>query len=307
MSDPSATPPRAVKTRSADLDPQADARAALAAIVGAAAAQLAANRAALAAGYEVECIHQLRVGARRLRSALKLFGRRDPAVRRPPFLPALHELIAHAGAARDLDVLLDRTLPRLAAGGNDPSAVAELARHYDGERHRAQARILEALADPRCAALLLAIDGWTAGLPVLDSPALAVPIARLAPRLLARAARRLRRRGRHLAGLSPADRHTARIAAKQLRYAGEFLASLYPADAVHPWLHALAQLQDTLGDLNDLATLDARLFAEPPTGHASATARVRTLAAAAGAQALATLDAQWRDWRAIPAFWERED
>lgn len=293
----------AVKAEAVRLDPSSDACGALAVIAAAAARQLAANRSLLVDGYDAEVVHQLRVGARRLRAALKLFGRYEPAVRRPPFLPALRTLVAAAGAARDPDVLLDATLPRLAAGSDDPAAVAELARHYAGERDRARQHLLDVTDDPRTAALMIAIDGWIARLPMLESPRLAVPVTKLAPRLLDDCARRLRRKGRRLAKLTPEDRHAARIAAKELRYAGDGLASLYAADASRPWLHALAALQDVLGELNDLAVLDARLQADAPPGHTAAAARVRTLIAAAAADAHAPLAGCWRQWRALPPFW----
>ncbi|HMW28684.1 MAG TPA: CHAD domain-containing protein, partial [Plasticicumulans sp.] len=94
MSDPARS---AVKAEAVRLDPSSDARGALAVITAAAARQIAANRSLLVDGYDAEAVHQLRVGARRLRAALKLFGRYEPAVRRPPFLPALRTLVAAAG------------------------------------------------------------------------------------------------------------------------------------------------------------------------------------------------------------------
>lgn len=302
MSDPA---PPAVKAETIRLDPASDARGALAVIAAAAARQLGANRSLLVDGYDAEVVHQLRVGARRLRATLKLHGRHDAAVRRPPFLPALRALVAAAGAARDLDVLLDSTLPRLAAGGADPGAVAELGRHFAGERDRARRGLLDACRDPAAAALLLAIDGWIARLPALDSRPLAVPLADFAPALLDRCARRLRRKGRHPLRLDAEARHDARIAAKELRYAGDGFASLYEAAPAEAWLHALAQLQDTLGELNDLAVLDARLRDNAPPGHGSAAARVRTLIAAAERGLHEPLRAHWRHWRAQPPFWRR--
>lgn len=296
----------AVKAEAVHLDAHADGRSALAALLAAAAVQLSANRSQLADGYDVETVHQLRVGARRLRALLKLFGRVDAGVRRPPFLPALRMLVDAAGDARDLDVRLDTTLPKLAAG-DDPAAVAELARHYSSERDRARQHLLAVANDPRTAALMIAIDGWIARLPDLDDSRLAVPVTKLAPRLLDDCARRLRRKGRRLAKLEPEARHAARIAAKELRYAGDGLASLYAADASRPWLHALAALQDVLGELNDLAVLDARLQTDAPPGHAAAAARVRTLIAAAAADAHAPLAGCWRQWRALPPFWRDAD
>jgi triphosphatase len=68
--------------------------------------------------------------------------------------------------------------------------------------------------------------------------------------------RRLKRRGKGLAGLDDAHRHKARIAAKKLRYAAEFFGSLYigrKARRRHGrFLEAIEALQDLLGELNDI-------------------------------------------------------
>jgi CHAD domain-containing protein len=56
-----------------------------------------------------------------------------------------------------------------------------------------------------------------------------------------------------------AARHEARIAAKKLRYASEFFLGLGPkarADLYRPFVKALAELQDRLGVLNDLAVAE---------------------------------------------------
>ncbi len=68
----------------------------------------------------------------------------------------------------------------------------------------------------------------------------------------------MKKRGRHLADLDPEARHRVRIAAKKLRYGAEFFAALYDgkkaAKRHKVFVEALADLQDHLGDLNDIAT-----------------------------------------------------
>ncbi|HLZ79396.1 MAG TPA: CHAD domain-containing protein, partial [Sphingomonas sp.] len=82
--------------------------------------------------------------------------------------------------------------------------------------------------------------------------------------------KRLKHRGRGLAGLSDGRRHKTRIEAKKLRYATEFFASLYPAQNAQRrhavFLDALEEMQDELGELNDQVTgpeVLARLGIDP--------------------------------------------
>ena len=97
------------------------------------------------------------------------------------------------------------------------------------------------------------------------------PAASFAARVLKRLRRRVKREGRGLAKLDPEARHRVRIEAKKLRYGAEFFGSLFPdrkARKRHKaFVAALADLQDHLGALNDLATahgLAATLAAHLP-------------------------------------------
>ena len=73
------------------------------------------NEVGVARGNDPESIHQMRVGMRRLRSALRLFA---PWI---PFPAALQQELSwlggELGAARDADVLADEPGPGTAAGG----------------------------------------------------------------------------------------------------------------------------------------------------------------------------------------------
>jgi triphosphatase len=65
------------------------------------------------------------------------------------------------------------------------------------------------------------------------------------------------KRGRRLHALDPQRRHKLRIQAKKLRYAAEFFAGAFPRKKSSrrrgDFVVALEQLQDALGDLNDIA------------------------------------------------------
>ena len=66
---------------------------------------------------------------------------------------------------------------------------------------------------------------------------------------------RVRKRGRKLASLSPAELHRLRIAIKKFRYATDFFAGLYEGKRARATLKRLARLQDILGAINDAATV----------------------------------------------------
>ena len=85
-------------------------------------------------------------------------------------------------------------------------------------------------------------------------------LARRAPKVLARAHARLFDAARFFAALSPQRRHRVRILAKRLRYALDVMSVALPAEPTERYVKALAELQDVLGELNDLAV--ARLHAK---------------------------------------------
>ena len=85
----------------------------------------------------------------------------------------------------------------------------------------------------------------------------AEPIETFAAAELARRRKKIRKRGADLADLNPQARHRVRIAVKKLRYATEFFSPLYEGRKTSKrnkaFLSALEDLQERLGELNDLA------------------------------------------------------
>jgi CHAD domain-containing protein len=83
------------------------------------------------------------------------------------------------------------------------------------------------------------------------------PIAISAAEQLRRRAKKIRKRARRLPKLDQRRRHKLRIQAKKLRYAAEFFETVFSGKkASKPrkaYLAALEEMQDHLGDLNDIA------------------------------------------------------
>ena len=128
-----------------------------------------------------------------------------------------------------------------------------------------------------------------------------------AARLVERRDGKLRKRGAALREATPEARHAARIAAKRVRYATEFFASLYPPKRVKRYVAALEDIQDTLGQLNDLATAE-RLLADAATGPGAAldprtVGIVTGWCAATMSYGLAGLDKDWKRFKSAKEYW----
>lgn len=215
---------------------------------------------------DVDSLHQMRVGLRRLRALVGMF---EELVQPPPAVrEGLDWLAGELGAARDWDVLAGPTLERIA--GLDPASLRQAAETRAEAHHRQLAQTLRA---PHFTQVVLQVGGWLYGHAwragdglAKDSP-LAAPARSAMRPLLRKAEKRLDKR---IAALDTTDahaRHRTRIAAKKARYAAEFFQDLLPARQVKPYVGRLAKLQDRLGMLNDYAVAD-RLLDELKGGNA---------------------------------------
>ncbi len=232
------------------------------AVAGNCLEQIQANDIADQDSTDIERLHQMRVGLRRLRSAFTLF---DAVIALPPALAGEFDWIAERiGAARDWDVLATQTLdtlPPAAISAIDLDAVRTAARIKAASMH---AEAVTAVASPRYTALVLQFSrwlldaGWRVGLDQEALEELTQPLARFARQMLRRDEKRLAKRGAHIEEDERA-RHRTRIAAKKMRYDIEFFQALYGEKNSRPYLKALARLQDHLGILNDLAVADGLL------------------------------------------------
>ena len=264
--------------------------------------QISANQDGVAGGEDVESLHQMRVGLRRLRSALSLF---KSVLQLPGDVQAdLDWLVGTLGAARDWDVLAGDTLAQC-DGEIDADVLAPLMAAVREEARVAHAQAAEALAAPRYTQLMLGLQRW---LLEPGSGKLNQPLRRFATQALRQRQRRLLKRGKLLLRGTPDERHQARIAAKKARYASEFFASLFSAGKVDAYIRRLSKLQDVLGVLNDLQVADGllqTLAGRQPAVQAQA-AFVRGFLAARAHERLAdarNLQRAWRRFRAarLPA------
>ncbi|MBC7778515.1 MAG: CHAD domain-containing protein, partial [Proteobacteria bacterium] len=104
--------------------------------------------------------------------------------------------------------------------------------------------------------------------------------------------------------MEPVARHELRIAIKKLRYAAEFFSSLYPNKASAPYLDAMAELQQALGTLNDIATGE-RLAEERFVGvlDPAAGALLAGWRLGLGSATLQDADRAWGHFSRAEGFW----
>lgn len=228
---------------------------ALALFVASAATQIERNRRALLETDDPEAAHQLRVGLRRLRSALRAFRPIESSPATLALSRYAREIGQKVGELRDADILIGDIYAPVAATRQREPGFSELRGallvHRDAVRGEARA----ALLSEQWSRLQLYLALWPET--VKSNAKLAAPVGAFAPVSLAKSWRRAAKCGARLEGLSIEDRHEMRKALKAFRYAVEFFASLYEARHVNRFVRDLKRLQDVFGYMNDVATAGA--------------------------------------------------
>lgn len=203
----------------------------------------------------VETVHEARVALRRLRTCISLFKPILQADRRTEHISQdLRRLASALGEARSLDILM------IYARDHDRRIVS-VARNKAMARARAQLSSLRSRNMFIDLAEWLAIGDWR--IRPADRVLLEAPIRPFAADLLQD---RMGRLNRHRHVLDRADEkecHRLRIQAKKLRYALEFFGPLFTKQGQRRhckrMVRATEKLQDSLGQLNDIATSKRRL------------------------------------------------
>ena len=200
---------------------------------------------------EVEPLHQMRVGTRRLRSDLRTFAPLIDSAWAEPLVVDLRWVGGLLGRVRDVDVLREL----VATTGNDllenlQPVFAEL----DARRAAEHAVVMDALASSRYVDFL---DRLVAAVetPMLTAEA-ARPTREALPPLVGRAWSKLATKAKKV-GPSGSDEelHRVRILAKRARYAAEAVAPALGVrgDEARRFASRAARLQDVLGALQDTA------------------------------------------------------
>lgn len=205
-----------------------------------------------------EYIHQLRVGTRRLRAAMRLFAPLISSGGSETALPPLRVMMGLLGRARDFDILLTEIVGPVVAALPDEPRLAALAGIITDRRHAARHQAVSHLTSREFGRLMLRLSHQSCAQQQADASEPETAAAFAATRLAS-----LRRKVRKLAAAArpedPVGLHALRIGIKRLRYALEFFASL-GRKAHSPLISDLAKAQDILGQLNDLANAGSLLM-----------------------------------------------
>ena len=276
--------------------------------VGASCLQhLMANEAIVRRAPEADAVHQMRVALRRLRAAITLFKSVVEDERRDPIKAELKWMANVLGEARDLDVYITKVLEPAQDEHSSDEGYQNLLAEYRKRRDEAYQMVQETIASPRFINGVLEAAAWIeAGDWLRDGGKPArkrrdQPITVLAEEELGRRWKKIIKRGRNLVELDPEERHQVRIEIKKLRYATEFFESLFKGGGAkkrkRAALSTLEALQETLGELNDIAVgshMDSSSTADAI--HQEQMSRVDGLLADARAQyqKLAALEPFWR-------------
>jgi CHAD domain-containing protein len=235
---------------------------------------------------DTEFLHDFRVAVRRTRSALTLIRGVFPESVKEKFKTEFAATGRKSNELRDLDICLLRRerytemLPPALRPGLGP-----LFEIIARERLEAHVEFVKELASD---SYRRSIEAWGK---FLNAPAGAedeLP-ASFAP-VIGLAKKRIRKRYKKAVGLgkgldeSSPDRdfHTLRIECKKLRYYLEFFESLFPPDEIKAVIRHLKQLQDNLGDYNDMHVQQERLKGYIPMMDPSESEGRDSIAAAGG-------------------------
>ena len=197
-------------------------------------------------GEDPEHLHDMRVATRRMRAAMSAF--RDYVPRAEPYRRELGWLAGILGQVRDLDVQLDNLDRwRRTSTAAQTEALTALEIILQSRHDLARRRMLIALDSRRYDRLVERLTAWLRRGPARSYASGREPVLAVAPAIVEKRYRRLRRRGDAITPASPpADYHALRIDGKRLRYALEFLSPLYGSPAAN-FARRVTGLQDVLG------------------------------------------------------------
>jgi triphosphatase len=261
--------------------------------------QIAANMAVVRFGRQPEGPHQLRVGLRRLRSAMALLDQVIGCAQADWLRREARWLSGEVAAVRDLDALINDIILPSARFHVGEKSLLPLALALSNLREGRLDVLRRTLAGKRVQDLVLGLlclahaRGWRRATGNEPGQEAQRPIAEISETALDHVWRRVRKRARDIEALDIEARHELRKELKKLRYAIEFLGGQFPARKVRPFLKQLKILQETFGFLND-AAMAGGLLSEAGLGDMGVAGHDRAAGWISG-EAQAKADAAWKD------------
>ena len=265
-----------------------------------------------------EGVHQLRVALRRTRAAFAIIRRHVAEEVNFRIADDLRSLQGRLGGAREWDVLVNETLVRAPKRLLSKPLSVHLNDIVEAKRAEAHEQAHDTLRDRRWTDLLLRLTHWVDA--ELDSPSkerpqskrqasdpLATSAREFAAIVLEDGHRKVRRLGRKVRTLEPADLHRLRIRVKKLRYATEFFGSFWPDRWTKKYLSGLKDLQQVLGTYHDTTVakdLVASLGARGQNAIKPAIDRIDDWLSHEQQRQRKGLVAMWKRFRKQKLFWK---
>jgi len=233
--------------------------------------QILSNLTGITGDWNSESLHQMRVGLRRLRSALWLFKDIQPLPNE--LKQELKWLDCQLGPARDWDVFVESSLPQAKQLVQEKSAdekrLKKLIALANDKVTIAHANVKAVVTSARFSQLILCLLRWQCELhqpPHRHQNKLL--LITFADKVLKKNQRRLIKRSREINDLHPASLHRLRIIIKKMRYSTDFFKELYPSKQMRQYIKSMTHLQEILGASNDV-TVANRLLNELHAEHPS--------------------------------------
>ncbi len=279
---------------------------------------IARNVPAVAEARDPEGVHQLRVGLRRLRAALTAFGDAFRVETLEPLRAQAKELSGALAGTRDLDVFATDLLTQVEKTSADEPGLAKLRLLLEEERATCWDEAVASVRSDVFTSFLIDLAAaaearvWREGAEPQRLLEMVEPASALARRALGKRLAKAKKLTKHMAALSPDDRHALRIQLKKLRYAAEFFAPLFERKKTAPFLKQLSELQDIFGTMNDAemaGKIVARLL---KAGGADEREDLRAAAGLISGWHMGRADLNWkkamRRWKQFsktPLFWKQ--
>ena len=252
-----------------------------------------------------EGAHQLRIGLRRLRGALRALR---PLVDRGclrAFERSARNLGRSAGMLRDADVMISGIMAPMEAVASDKTGFAELHAALVRDRRDKRDEVCAALRSPAWTKSQLYLTLWPPTLK--ESAARERPITKHARKVLRKAWKKSTELGQSLMRLDAEQRHEMRKALKNLRYQTEFFAPLFERRDTRRFVEQLKTLQDVFGYINDVRMAPRLIEVQKQrnAGIDAARAAAYTIGRheAEAAHVWREAPKAWKDLERSPRFW----
>jgi CHAD domain-containing protein len=259
-----------------------------------------------------DAVHQLRVAARRMRSALATFRNLADRNVTGSLRTELQWLAGTVGEARDNEVMEARLLALVGAEPPDlllGPAARQIEEHFNAAAHEARTKGLTALKSARYFRLLDSLDAFLAEPPLTETAG--KEALQTVGRLVSKQRKRLKKEVRALdvdsdSPAADAALHEVRKSAKRLRYAAEAAAPIFGKRAT-TLARAAEEIQESLGDHHD-SVVTQELLRELAASHRGKSAftygRLHALEQAAGEESRERFFRTWSSSPPEPLRWK---